>query len=326
MSAGSWIEKLCYFFSSSLSLSPLSIDNAEVAVGTPLTGSIQLTTGMELMQIQAMAMLVTFTGEEMTRVMDKKTKESSEEKHELYSTTVQVRRVERKPHEKHYRAPFKIIIPPSLPPTIDIPWTHVGYKVGYVLLNSEEDTTDHETSVLVLSRQISFPIARPYHKKPFLELLKKNRFQKGNIVISARVDDTNLEPGERVGVSVSIRNVSPFKIKKVRMAIKQRVRARSGQNHRERDEILSSFEFKEYRNLKRKFWKNLFKKFDYEQEYLEMDKDLDKEDNTGKLRVPKVSANIFRVDWFWSKLTLPLEPFRMHKCPTKVHFWAFSIS
>jgi len=261
------------------------LDDEEVTAGSTLTGSIEIETGLELMQIQRMAMIVTFKGEEATRVLHKKTKESTFSSHELYSTSETLSQVRRKPDERNYKAPFTITVPHLLPPTIDIPWSHVEYRVGYVLLNSEEDNSDHDTPVTILSRKISYPVARPYYRKPFVELLKKNRFRKGNIAVSARVDETNLEPGERTGVSVSIRNHSPFKIKKVKGEIKQKIRARSGQNKRECDEILSSYEFKEFRQLKRS-WRNCMKKVNYEEEFMNMEKEIESDEYVGKLRIP----------------------------------------
>jgi hypothetical protein len=146
-----------------------------------------------------------------------------------------------------------------------------------------------EKEVVILSGKVPHPQRTPFYREPFLEFVKKSRFKKGHLVITCKINDTVLEPGEKVGVSVAIRNRSPLKIVKVKALLKQEVRAYAMENLRQGEKILTFHEFVEYRKLTRKR-KNWLRGTHEEEDIREVQEELESGEHDGELRVPAVSV------------------------------------
>mmetsp|Transcript_20738 Transcript_20738/g.34305 ORF Transcript_20738/g.34305 Transcript_20738/m.34305 type:complete len:333 (-) Transcript_20738:61-1059(-) len=265
----------------------ISLTHDTFEAGTSITGTIDITSHEA---ISAKALCLTFKGEERTRCIDPDSKESAEAvcglhsmRQDLSSSIIQGgRRIKAGKH----RVPFEMFVPEGLPQTVSIPHTRVTYFVGFELEDRKGRVVEKgETTVNILAEKLVHHPC-PYHREPFLEFVKKNRFKKGHFVITTTIQDTVLEPGEVVGVSVAVRNRSPLKIKKVKIMLKQHTHATAVNNEREGERILTFHEFKEYRKMKRKR-KKWLRGTDEQEDFDDVQEELDSEEHDGELRVPK---------------------------------------
>ena len=178
-------------------------------------------------------------------------------------------------------------LPEALPQTVTIPWTHLGYVVGCELEDRKGNVVEHATAPVNILAMPCLHMPTPYNQEPFLEYVKKNRFKRGHFVITVTINDTVVEPGEHVGVSVAVCNRSPVCILKVKAMLKEVVVARAGQHERETEKVLTFHEFKEYRKTRRKRSKWL-RGTDPQEDLEEIQEELESEEHQGTLRVPKV--------------------------------------
>ena len=249
-------------------------------------------------KLYAQALRVTFKGEERTRVVDKVTKQKSEAACTIHSFVEELSWVFKSGRLKagKLKVPFEIPIPEGLPQTITIPWTHISYFVGYELEDRKGRMIEQGTiKVNILAKPIVHK-PTPFLAEPFTQIVKKNRFKKGHIVITVQIKDTVLEPGQTIGVSVAVCNRSPLKISKVKAMLRQDVHATAVQNERSVERILTFHEFKEYRKTKRKR-KKWLRGTDPNEDFEEVSDELESEEHDGMLRVPKVRVLRFRFDY-----------------------------
>lgn len=269
--------------------------NDTYEAGSSLKGALNITSDVP---ISAKALRLFFKGEERTRCIDPDSKQSAEAACPLHDVVKEMSNMVingGKIKAGTHTLPFDLSIPQNLPQTVSIPHTRITYVVGYELEDRKGRIVDKdETKVNILAKQILHR-PRPYHREPFLEFVKKNRFKKGHFVITTHIQDTILEPGEVVGVSVAVRNRSPLKIKKVKAVLKQRVHATAVKNEREAERILTFHEFKEYRKMKRKR-KKWLRGTDEREDLDDVQEALESEEHDGELRVPKVSAILLVVN------------------------------
>lgn len=251
--------------------------------GTSITGSLVL----EGAPLSAKEVKLVFRGEERTRVVEKASKKAAEAACQLHRSEHIVPGIARSGRITKKETPFEIPIPDDLPQTVTIPWTHLSYFVAFEVEDRKGRIVDKgEEKVIILAKQIIHQPS-PFVREPFSEYVKKNRFKKGNLIITARIDDVVLEPGQVVGVQVAIRNRSPLKVEKVKALLKQEVHATAVENEREAERILTFHEFKEYRKTKRKR-KKWLRGTDLQEDMDALQDEVEEEEHAGELRVPKV--------------------------------------
>lgn len=265
-------------------------DHDTFEAGSSLSGAIFISNERHL---SAKELRITFKGEERTRVVDKESKRSSDENFLFHTYSQEVKDVidGGKIRSGKFIVPFKMQLPDELPQTVTLPWTHLSYVVGCELEDQQGNVVEHASAPVNILAMPCLHMPTPFNREPFIEYVKKNRFKRGHFVITVAIDDTVVEPGEQVGVSVAIRNRSPVSILKVKAMMKEMTVARAGQQERTTEKILTFHEFKEYRKTRRKRSKWL-RGTDPQEDLEEIQEELESEEHEGTLRVPKVRLSL----------------------------------